>query len=130
MSRSTFTFGQYSLTGGTSVVEVVCGFLLKALKENSLEPSPVTNEIVEQLREHVAMDYGFVRIELPKLKDNDLKHFTDAVSECIAQIRSWGDPIPLVVSNICRTLTARKTRPPTWCRPSRPKECIRLHRPR
>lgn len=93
MSRSTFTFGQYSLTGGTSVVEVVCGFLLKTLKEGSLESSPPINEIVKQLREHVTVDYGFVRIELPELKYDDFKYFTEIVSRCIVQIQSWEDRI-------------------------------------
>ena len=95
MSRSTFKFGEYSLTAGTSVVEVVCGFLLKALKEESLELGNAVDEIVEQLIRHVMEDHGFVRIELPELADSDLKEIRHAVLKSITEIQSWGDYIPV-----------------------------------
>lgn len=95
MSRSTFTFQHYSLTAGTSVVRVVCGFLLRTLVENRRGPSSMINEIEEQLKEYVTVDHGFVRIELPHLKNNDLKYLIDVVSKCIGEIQAKGTHILL-----------------------------------
>lgn len=95
MSRSTFTFDPYSVTGSTSVVEVVCGFLLKELKGDRSEFNPMMNEVVEQLQDCMNVDYGFVRIELPKLKDYELKYLIGVISGCVVWIQSWGSHIPL-----------------------------------
>ncbi|MFN7610500.1 MAG: hypothetical protein ACK5QX_06115, partial [bacterium] len=68
MSRSTLTFGQYELTGGTPVVETVCAFLLKTMRENPTKSNSINESIIKHIEHHLDVDYGFISVDLPSLK--------------------------------------------------------------
>jgi hypothetical protein len=53
------------------------------------------NEVVERLQDCTTVDYGFVRVELSKLENYELKYLTEILSRCIVRIQSWGAYIPL-----------------------------------
>ena len=95
MSRSTITFGLHSITGGTPVVEVVCGFLLQGLHNKPTDHDSAIGVIKKDLEYYLGTEFGFISIALPDLNDNDLDLFADVVSRCIRQIETWGDQIPL-----------------------------------
>jgi hypothetical protein len=95
MSRSTFTFNEYSLTGGTHVVRVVCGFLLKLLKEDSIILNETINKVIKNLEEYITTDHGFILIKLPQLNDDELNYLANSVSKTILYIQAFGTYIPI-----------------------------------
>ena len=95
MSRSTFVFGEYNLTAGTAVVEIVCGNLFKTIHKNPVIQSGRIDRIGKQLEEYSKWYFGFIRIELPAFSEEEKKYFTDVIVLTIEEINRFGESIPV-----------------------------------